>query len=146
MIIYLDTSALIKLYITEKGSDLLATWMESARLECTALITWAEIAATLAKGERSGAITKTVAQKGWQQFTTDWYSLIVFDLSEALIKQAGDLAWKHQLRGFDAVHLAATLSWQRTIGEPVTLVTFDRQLWRAGKQEGLEVLPVDLSQ
>jgi predicted nucleic acid-binding protein len=145
LIIYLDTSALIKFYITEKGSDLITSWVSLSRLEGTAMVTWAEIAATFAKGERSGAITKSVAQNGWQQFMKDWNSIIVIEVSEALIRQAGDLAWKHQLRGYDAMHLASTLSWQQSTGEPVTLITFDRQLWRAGKQEGLEVLPDDLS-
>lgn len=144
MIIYLDTSALIKLYIKEKGSDLLTNWTNSSRLEATALVTWVEIAAALAKGEQSGAITKTVAQTGWQQFMKDWHSIIVIEVSEALIRQAGDLAWKRQLRGYDAVHLASTLFWQQTTGESVSLITFDKQLWRAGKQEGLEVLPEDL--
>jgi uncharacterized protein len=145
LIIYLDTSALIKLYIMEKGSDQLNSWLSASQLESTAMITWAEMAATLAKGERSGAITKSVAQAGWQQFIKDWNSIIVIDVSESLIRQAGNLAWEHQLRGYDAVHLASALAWQQSAGEPATLVTFDRQLWRAGKQESLEVLPVDLN-
>jgi hypothetical protein len=53
-------------------------------------------------------------------------------------------AWERGLRGYDALHLAAALFWQETLGEPVTLATFDRQLWQAGAAAGLEVWPADL--
>jgi hypothetical protein len=32
--------------------------------------------------------------------------------------------------------------WQASLGEPVTLATFDRQLWRAGTAAGLRMWPV----
>jgi hypothetical protein len=43
------------------------------------------------------------------------------------------------------VHLAAALLWQEGLEESVTLATFDRQLWEAGKQSGLTVFPADLA-
>ena len=56
------------------------------------------------------------------------------------------MAWDFDLRGYDAVHLAAALLWQETIGEPVTLATFDRQLWQAGGRAGLSVWPENFGQ
>ena len=58
--------------------------------------------------------------------------------------RAASLAWEYGLRGYDAVHLATALLWQETIGEPVTLATFDRQLWQAGDQAGLTTWPPEL--
>jgi hypothetical protein len=43
--------------------------------------------------------------------------------------------------GCDAVHLAAALSWQSTLNEPLTLATYDRQLWRAAQAQQLAVWP-----
>jgi hypothetical protein len=45
-----------------------------------------------------------------------------------VIARADILAWEHQLRGYDAVHLAAAVLWQEAIGAPVTMATFARQL------------------
>ena len=58
---------------------------------------------------------------------------------------ADDLAWQYGLRGYDAMHLAAALLWQDGLEESVTLATFDRQLWQAGRQSGLAVFPADLA-
>jgi hypothetical protein len=34
--------------------------------------------------------------------------------------------------------------WQSSLGEPVTLAAFDRQLWEAGAAAGLNIWPEDL--
>jgi hypothetical protein len=45
------------------------------------------------------------------------------------------------LRGYDAIHLAAALEWQDRIGEPITVATFDQDLWRAAREAGLDCFP-----
>jgi hypothetical protein len=51
--------------------------------------------------------------------------------------RAGFLSWEHVLRGYDPMHLAATNTWQERIESPVTLATFDRELWHASRKHGL---------
>jgi len=51
------------------------------------------------------------------------------------------LACEHNLRGFDATHLACALIWQETLGLPVTLATFDGQLVQAAKEVKMGILP-----
>ncbi len=58
-----------------------------------------------------------------------------------MVAQAEGLAWEQGLRGYDAVHLASALLWQSSLSRPVTLATFDRQLWDAAQLVGLEVWP-----
>jgi len=65
-------------------------------------------------------------------------------LTEIIVARADALAWEHGLRGYDAVHLGTALFWQDTIGDPITLATFDRQLWQKGEIAGLMVWPEDL--
>ena len=62
-------------------------------------------------------------------------------LTEAILAQAGTLAWDYGLRGVDAVHLAAARLWQSSLAEPVTLATYVRQLWQAGDAAGLVAWP-----
>jgi len=45
---------------------------------------------------------------------------------------------------YDAVHLASALLWQEKLNMPVTLATFDRELWLAGQKSGMEVWPTEL--
>jgi len=40
--------------------------------------------------------------------------------------------------------LAAVLTWQEGMDEPVTLATFDQRLWEFARQSGLSVFPDDL--
>ena len=51
------------------------------------------------------------------------------------------LAWEHGLRGCDAVHLATALAWRETLGEAVTVATYDRELWRGALAAGLSPWP-----
>ena len=72
-------------------------------------------------------------------FRADWPRLARIQLAEPLLARADALAWDYGLRGYDAVHLASALYWQESLREPVTLATFDRELWRAGQAAGVEV-------
>jgi hypothetical protein len=62
-------------------------------------------------------------------------------MGEPLVARAAALAWEHGLRGYDAVHLAAALVWRETLGEPVTVATYDRELWRGAQASGLQPWP-----
>jgi hypothetical protein len=64
---------------------------------------------------------------------------------ESLVVRAGELAFEQDLRGYDAVHLAAALTWAEGMGESVTFATFDRQLWEgAAIHAPLTPFPEDL--
>ena len=58
--------------------------------------------------------------------------------TDAVLESAGILARAHQLRGFDAVHLAAA----RDLGTPssIQFVVYDEDLARAAKKEGFQVI------
>ncbi|MBN1579598.1 MAG: type II toxin-antitoxin system VapC family toxin, partial [Anaerolineae bacterium] len=103
-----------------------------------------EVAATLAKAVRMGVLSRDEAQAALQDFYTQWPDLVRLQLTEVVLAQAGSLAWDHGLRGYDAVHLAAARFWQSSLGEPVILATFDRQLWQAGAAVGLVAWPENL--
>jgi predicted nucleic acid-binding protein len=145
MTIYLDASALVKRYIAETGTQEVAHLFTGPTIIGTSLITQAEVAAALGKAARVGLLLRDEAFVALQVFRTQWPSLVRLQVSESTVSHAGTLAWEHGLRGFDAVHLSAALSWQENIRAPVTFATFDRQLWQAAKAAGLEAWPRDLA-
>jgi len=56
VIAYLDASALVKRYTTERGSDLVRRFLEEADIPATAILTRGEVTAAFAKAIRVGAL------------------------------------------------------------------------------------------
>lgn len=144
MILYLDASALVKRYVTEPGSSEVSEAINRAEMAGTALVSRAEVAAALAKAARVGTLTQEEALASLRAFRTEWPHAVRVQVTEMVVAQADALAWEHGLRGYDAIHLAAAAFWQDALGQPVTMATFDHQLWVAAGRIGLEVCPSDL--
>lgn len=144
MIVYLDASALVKRYVAETGTAEVEALIESAEALGTGAVSRAEVAAALAKAVRLRIATREAAAKGLQAFDADWSHLMRLEVSEPLIARAAALAWEHGLRAYDAVHLACALVWREALGEPVTVATYDRELWHSAKATGLIAWPAKL--
>jgi uncharacterized protein len=144
VILYLDTSALVKRYISELGTTEVNSAIQLAEHIGTSVITRAETSAALSKSIRVGSVTSEVATAALHKFREEWTSLIRLQATELLITKADALAWDLGLRGYDAVHLASAVIWQEHMEEPVVLATFDRQLWKAAKIYGLGRFPEDI--
>ena len=141
MIVYLDASALVKRYVAERGSRETRELSTKADVVATSLITRAEVAAALAKAVRLGIIEPDSGRKAQRAFASQWPDIAKVPVSEALVSRAGALSWDFALRGYDAVQLASALTWQEAVGAEITLATFDRQLWDAGKRRASESGP-----
>lgn len=144
MILYLDASALVKRYVEELGTGELEEVVKRASMIGTALVSRAEVAAAFTKTTRTNALTSEEALGALQTFRAQWMSLVRVRISEPLIARADGLAWQYGLRGYDAVHLAAALTWRDALNSRVTMATFDRLLWKAAVQSGLDAFPADL--
>lgn len=66
-----------------------------------------------------------------------WRKFVIADVTEPLVRLAGDLAERYLLRGFDAIHLASAVTLQRELGEPITFSAFDDHLSESAASEGL---------
>jgi predicted nucleic acid-binding protein len=146
MIAYLDSSALVKRYVAEAGSAQVSRLIAQVQLAGTCVITRAEVVAALSKAVRTQALTLDQATRAARAFRTQWPNVIRLQLSEAVVARADALAWEYGLRGYDAIHLASALFWQEMLGEAITLMTFDRQLWHTGPKAGVSVWPDELDQ
>ena len=141
MIVYLDASALVKRYVAEAGSADVASLIVGAQAIGTSVLSRAEVAAAFAKAARVGLVTRESARAALKGFNADWQHLIRLQFGEPLASRAGTLAWEHGLRGHDAVHLATALFWQETLGESITVATYDRELWRGAQASALSPWP-----
>jgi len=141
MMVYLDASALVKHYIVEAGTAEVRRLIADTALNGTALISRAEVSAAFSKAARVGTVTRDEAAMLMTLFRQHWANLLRVKVDEAAVARADALAWEHGLRDYDAVHLACALIWQESAREPVTLATFDEQLWTAAQKVGLTVWP-----
>ena len=135
--VYLDTSALVKLYVAEAGSE----WTRSLVGEnegrlFTSIVTYPEVFSMLRRSVRERRLSTVRYQEQRRFFLADWKVLHVVSLTAAVLGPAEDLIERHGLRGYDAVQLCSAL-W---IGRPV-FGCFDQQLRRAAEGEGLRVAP-----
>jgi predicted nucleic acid-binding protein len=144
LIAYLDTSALVKRYVAERGSNETIALVGRADVVVTSIVSRAEIAAALARAARARVLTAAAARKAQRVFASEWPDLVRIAVSEAVVERAERLAWDHALRGYDAVHLATALSWRESVDPTLAFATFDRRLWEVARRTGLESWPARL--
>ena len=75
-----------------------------------------------------------------QNLDNDWESYFVVEISDALVKMAGQVTEKHALRGYDAIHLASAVTLRREGDQPVAFSCFDGRLSLAAHREGLKII------
>lgn len=140
MIVYFDTSAFLKLFLDEPGSDRMLALLPSIERGVTCLLTFAETRAALARAARSGALEAEGHREAVLRFEERWRQFNVIMVSVGLIRRAAGLAEQHALRGYDAVHLAAALAFREQTDFSLHFATWDRDLAKAAAAEGLEGL------
>ncbi|WP_216916480.1 MULTISPECIES: type II toxin-antitoxin system VapC family toxin [unclassified Synechococcus] len=140
MILFCDTSALIKLLISEPGSDR----MHQASLEAEAIavcrLTWAEAMAGLARRQREHPEDAAALEQARQQLILSWEHCTIVEVTQQLVETAGRFADGFALRGYDSVQLAAAHELDRSSDQPVTFACFDRRLRQAAALMRLDVL------
>jgi uncharacterized protein len=141
VILYLDASALVKRYIQERYSEQVNAWIDAAEMIVTGLITRVEVSAAIARAGRMNLISSEGALEALRQFRMEWESFQRLPITENTVIRGDFLAYEHDLRGYDATHLACALIWQETLGTPLTIASFDVQLVGAAREVGMAYLP-----
>lgn len=141
MIIYLDTSALLKKYFKEPGSsDVIAEWKKATGI-ITSSVAYAESLASFYRKKREVDINTTVFSKVVSDFRRDWQSIIRIDVTDNLNETIDEITRKFPLRGFDAVHLASALIVSESIDSDFLFVCYDKTLNTAARRAGLSSFP-----
>jgi uncharacterized protein len=138
LIVYLDTSALVKLYVPEPGQEVVLERIRSADRVATALITYVEMCAALARLEKERRISPSAFNKLTDQLDANWAGYWTVELTRSLVRRAAMLTRRHSLRGYDAVQLASALELRGDQGR-VDFLSFDLRLNTAARREKLSV-------
>jgi predicted nucleic acid-binding protein len=117
VILYLDTSALVKLYVAEAGTERVAGGVERATALVTARITYAEARAAFARHARGGGLGRGELRRVVRHLDEEWgqYS-------------------------YDAVQLSAAVDLRLGGASGVVFASFDDRLNHAARRERLGLL------
>ena len=135
----MDTSALVKLYVREPGTDETRARLDGASLVATSRVAYPEARAAFARRQREGGIGRRALARAVSALDRDLDRFVVVELSAKVARRAGELAERRALRGFDAIHLASALEVEQLTGSTPSFSCFDDRLREAASAEGLPI-------
>jgi len=143
MILYLDTSALVKKYLEEVGSkDIISLWKESMAI-ATSSITYAETMASFHRKKREANLNETIINATIDSFQKDWESFVRVEVNNSLNEIINKIVALYPLRGFDAIHLASALIIHTRVPQTFLFACYDQRLIMAANSEGLNTFPAN---
>lgn len=145
---YFDSSALVKLYIFERGSHWVRRLIESPQefppSVISSKLSVVETASAFFKRQRQGVISNSLKQRLVSRFLYDTqHRYLLTAPNDDVLTMAIDLLQRHPLRAYDAVQLATALVINQQIritwrhDTDLTFVSADNLLCQAAQAEGL---------
>lgn len=134
MTTYVDTSALLKRYVDEDGSDVADAWLQADPVLVTSWITLVEVRRNLAR-----LLDGNPLADARRQFAADVDAVAMMAVDEPLSRAAAEIGEVLGVRSLDAVHLASA---QRLQVPALTFLTFDLRQAQAARSLGFTVVGV----
>ncbi|MGH7822031.1 MAG: type II toxin-antitoxin system VapC family toxin [Candidatus Binatia bacterium] len=137
MTYFLDSSALVKRYLSEPGSDLVrALFRKRSRRLAVSRIAYAEVVAAVARAWRERLVDDVARDKILDRIEKDFGTLEVIEVRRMIIERIPTLVLRQPLRAYDAVQLASALTLKER-GGSVDFWGDDGRLITAARKEGL---------
>ena len=131
---YFDTPALVSLLIDEPGTAAAGAAWDDADRVVSVRLAHVEARAALAQAARLGRISPAQHRGSVAELERLLEQVEVVGIDDELVRAAGELAERHALRAYDAVHLGAALTVN---DQRFVFVAGDRALLSAATVEGL---------
>ena len=141
MIAYFDTSALVKRYATEQGTEQIAALWAETRYHAVSRLTYAETLSALRRKEREQPSELSTLSEARSRFFRDWGTLLIVEVSPDLDPWIRRLLERYPLRDADAVQLASCLLLGSHVDGAPIFACWDKGLLRAAQGEALETVP-----
>ncbi len=139
MLVFFDTSAWIKYFLNENGTERIQRFIvEFSQYEensvAASVITYAEMIATLRRACNGRRISEEEFENLLHEFKEQWEKTDIVGVSSELTEHSGELANDYALKGCDAFQLASALETQADI-----FISCDNDLNDAAESCGLPV-------
>lgn len=139
MWVYLDTSALLKLYIVEAWHADLQGLCANAEALAVSRMAWVEACSGLARRIRETPADRPALEQARHALAAEWAGYRIVEVTPGIVDRAAQFVDAFALRAYDAVQLASARELALAADEPVVFACFDRRLNRAAQVLGLEV-------
>lgn len=136
MISYFDSSSIVKWFFDEPGSEASRVAKDSAAIAFTSMISFPEVMSAFNRAFLENRCIKSELDQIRDEFLRVWPNFKKIKMSESLVFHAGRLVFTHNLRGFDALHLAAALLLKENHDGETLFSCFDNRLNHAARSEG----------
>ena len=133
--IYLDTSALVKRYIDEPGSEKVRLLMEQADFIVVSRLAHIETLSALIRRRKSLRLSDDDFERLLHDFRADWETFTSLEMNTDTLQPVDDVIKKHALRGADSIHLSATIFLRNAVKDKITFVASDTELLAAAHKE-----------
>ena len=140
MTAFFDTSALVKRYATEQGTEQIAALWAETQYHAVSRLAYAETLAALHRKEREQPSELSKLSEARSRFFRDWGTLLIVEVSSDLDPWIRRLLEQYPLTGADAVQLASCLFLGSHVDEAPVFACWDRGLLRAAQTEALETV------
>ena len=137
MILFCDTSALVKLYIEEDGSNELRLKVQECDAVAVCRIAWTEAHAALSRRAREAPEDALLIEQAKVALVNDWPKFVVLNIEQHLVELAGEYADTFALRGYDSIQLAAAFEAGRISQTKLFFACYDLRLNKAAKLLGM---------
>lgn len=132
---FIDTSALVKKYIQENGSDDFDKTLAGINDISVAPVYWLELNSAVARRIKDKSLTKSQAEFILHESRTDLQHFQIIIWNENLENKTSTLIHKHHLKTLDSIQLASAC-----LSECDMFITSDQTLASAAKNEHLKTV------
>ena len=135
MRVFFDSSAFVKRYVSEAGTDAVLEWCDRATEIGLSAIALPEIISAFCRLKRENRITGDQYLQLKSTLFQDVEDIALCDLTPKVIQNAVLGLEAHVLRGMDAIHVGCALVWCADV-----FITSDRKQCIAAQAAGLRVI------
>jgi len=137
MRVFFDSSAFVKRYVREEGTDVVLSWCDQATELCLSGIALPEIVSAFCRLLREDLVSPVQYRHLKTMLMADISDAAICDLAPEVIRHSMISLEKNVLRGMDAIHLGSALALNVDL-----FVSADARQCDAATQAGLRVVQV----
>lgn len=143
---YLDTSALVKRYKTEEGTDIIDYLYDNlpkGHSLATSFLTVLEFASAIRRLLKGKRISQDEFETVMSTFSQELEPFLIRPLEDKIVAEALNKVIRHALKSADSIQLSTALELREMMkeaGENVVFICDDVELLNAGRGENLEVI------
>jgi len=137
MRVFFDSSAFVKRYVREEGTDVVLSWCDQATELCLSGIALPEIVSAFCRLLREDLVSPVQYRHLKTMLMADISDAAICDLTPEVIRHSMISLEKNVLRGMDAIHLGSALALNVDL-----FVSADARQCDAATQAGLRVVLV----